>query len=120
MSDIGTDRGIYEWKGAKISGLRLDISPKVDVLALCHHNGCMAAITIKSLPASLHRALKTRAAQHKRSMTQEVIEILEKSVSESRNIDIETILARQDRFRASLKFVATDKEINEFKRAGRP
>ena len=79
----------------------------------------MAAITLKALPPALHRALKTRAARHKRSLNQEVIALLEEAVAPSRRIDVEAMLADARRFRDSLEFKARPAEIDAFKRAGR-
>ena len=79
----------------------------------------MAAITLKALPATLHRALKARAARHKRSLNQEVIAVLEEAVAPSRRVDVEAALAGTRQFRDSLKFKARPSEIEAFKRDGR-
>lgn len=79
----------------------------------------MPAITLKALPPSLHRTLKTRAARHKRSLNQEVIAVLEEAVAPSRRVDVEAMLAENRRFRESLKFDTTPEEIDAFKREGR-
>lgn len=42
----------------------------------------MTGFVIKELPAGLHRKLKRRAAQHRRSMTKEVLAMLERAVGE--------------------------------------
>jgi plasmid stability protein len=86
-----------------------------------NHNGCiMASITLKSLPASLHRALKSRAARHKRSLNQEVIALLEETIKPARKIDVEKMIEEAKEFRSSLKFTTTPEEIDRFKREGRP
>ena len=41
----------------------------------------MPSLTIKNLPEPLHRALKARAAQHRRSLNNEVIHCLEQVIS---------------------------------------
>jgi plasmid stability protein len=79
----------------------------------------MAAITLKSLPVTLHRTLKARAARHKRSLNQEVIAVLEEAVAPSRRVDVEATLAATRQFRDSLKFKARPAEIEAFKREGR-
>ena len=79
----------------------------------------MPAITLKSLPASLHRSLKSRAARHKRSLNQEVIAVLEEAVAPSRRVDVEAMIAKTRALRASLKFTTTPEEIDRFKREGR-
>jgi plasmid stability protein len=42
----------------------------------------MPGLVIKDLPAKLHRKLKERAARHHRSMTKEVLVVLERALSE--------------------------------------
>jgi plasmid stability protein len=79
----------------------------------------MAAITLKALPASLHRTLKSRAARHKRSLNQEVIAVLEEAVAPARRVDVEAMLADARRFRDSLKFKINPAEIEAYKREGR-
>jgi len=79
----------------------------------------MAAITLKSLPATLHRTLKARAARHKRSLNQEVIAVLEAAVAPSAPVDVEALLAATRQFRDSLKFKVQPGEIDAFKREGR-
>ena len=79
----------------------------------------MPAITLKSLPASLHRSLKSRAARHKRSLNQEVIAMLEDAVAPSRRVDVEAMIAKTRALRESLKFTTTPEEIDRFKREGR-
>lgn len=87
---------------------------------MCNHNGCiMPAITLKSLPASLHRALKSRAARHKRSLNQELIAVLAAAVAPSRPVDVEAMLVENRRFRETLKFATAPGEIDAFKREGR-
>ena len=60
----------------------------------------MPAIVLKSLPASLYRALKAQAAR-------------------SRRANVEAMLADAQRFRDSLKFEARPDEIDAFKHEGR-
>jgi len=79
----------------------------------------MASITLKALPASLHRALKTRAAQHKRSLNLEVIATLEQSVARSQPVDVDALLKRARELRSKLNLIATPEEIDRFKREGR-
>ncbi len=79
----------------------------------------MPAITLKSLPAALHRSLKSRAARHKRSLNQEVIAVLEEAVAPSKRVDVEAMIAKTRALRASLKFTTTPEEIDRFKREGR-
>jgi plasmid stability protein len=78
----------------------------------------MPAIVLKSLPASLYRALKAQAARHGRSLDQEVIAVLEEAAARSRRANVETMLADTQRFRDSLNFEARPDEIDAFKREG--
>jgi plasmid stability protein len=79
----------------------------------------MAAITLKSLPPALHRALRSRAVRHKRSLNQEVIAMLEEAVAPAKRVDVETVIARTRALREGLKFTATPQDIDRFKREGR-
>lgn len=76
----------------------------------------MPAITLKSLPASLHRSLKARAARHQRSLNQD----LQEAVRTSRPIDVEALLAETRRARQALQFTIQPAEIDRLKRTGRP
>lgn len=79
----------------------------------------MPAITLKSLPKSLHRSLKIRAARNKRSLNQEVIAVLEDAVASARPVKVEALIAASRRFRESLPLATTPEEIDRFKREGR-
>ncbi len=75
----------------------------------------MAAITLKALPPSLHRSLKSRAARNKRSLNQEVITLLQEAVAPSKKVDIDLMLTESRRFRNSLKLHFEPAEIDTFK-----
>lgn len=79
----------------------------------------MPAITLKALPAPLHRTLKARAARHRRSLNQEVIAVLEEAVAPSRRVDVEAMIAKVRALRSTVNFIATPEEIDRFKREGR-
>ena len=79
----------------------------------------MASITLKSIPTSIHRALKSRAKRHKRSLNQEVLSVLEQSVAQQPKVDIEAMLERERRFRDSLNFTTTPEEIEAAIQEGR-
>jgi plasmid stability protein len=124
VSDIGTDPVFHEEAAANFSAFRAIARGRLglDWAHWRNHNGCMASITLKSLPVSLHRALKTRAARHKRSLNSEVIATLENSVAADRPIDIQAILAKEAQLLSklnNLKVWATPEEIDRFKREGR-
>jgi len=53
----------------------------------------MATIIVRNLPEETHRALKTRAAAHRRSAEAEVREILERAVRPARRARIGSELA---------------------------
>jgi plasmid stability protein len=79
----------------------------------------MPSLTLKALPAPLHRSLKARAIRHKRSLNQEVIAMLEAVVAPARRVDVETMIADARRFRETLQVRTTSAEISAFKREGR-
>ena len=80
----------------------------------------MASITLKGITPKLHQRLKMRATRHKRSLNQEVIALLEEQTTPSRRVSAEALIARAKRFRATLNMVALPKDIDKFKRQGRP
>jgi len=53
----------------------------------------MAMLTIRNLPAEVHRALRMRAAQHGHSMEAEVREILEATVAPEGRVKLGSLLA---------------------------
>jgi len=59
----------------------------------------MATLTLKNVPEDLVRRLKTQAAQHRRSLNQEVITCLEQRVERA---DPERLLAEIDAAREKL------------------
>jgi plasmid stability protein len=80
----------------------------------------MASMTLKDIPAPLHKAFQAQAKRHKRSMNKELLALMEESVGRNQGVNVEKLLDRARRFRASLKLVVTDEEINRFKNEGRP
>ncbi len=79
----------------------------------------MPSITLKKISSSLHRALKSRAKLHKRSLNQEVIALLEDGVIPGHKVDIDAMLAREKRFMESLNFSTTPEEIEAAIQEGR-
>jgi plasmid stability protein len=53
----------------------------------------MAMLTVRNLPAEVHRALRVRAAQHGHSMEAEVREILEATVAPEGRVKLGSLLA---------------------------
>ena len=83
----------------------------------------MATLTLKDLPADLHRRLKARAERNGRSLNREVIECLEASFG-PRVIDVEEELVElrslRARIAAGTRARITAREIDRLKRMGRP
>ena len=72
----------------------------------------MPGLVIKDLPSELHRELKERAARHHRSMTKEVLAMLERALSEEE-------LPQEPPPPFKGRFALTDKLIDRAKREGR-
>jgi len=52
------------------------------MLSICYDFASMAGLLIKELPSDLHRKLKKRAEAHRRSLSSEVITILENALDD--------------------------------------
>lgn len=57
----------------------------------------MAMLTVRNLPAEVHRALRARAARHGHSMEAEVREILEATVAPEGRVKLGSLLADMGR-----------------------
>ncbi len=79
----------------------------------------MPTVTLKNLPTDLHRRLKARARDHRRSLNREIIASLEAAVSVER-VDVDALLARARALRRGVRGQLTDAEIERFTAAGRP
>jgi len=80
----------------------------------------MSTLTIKKFPVKLHARLKRQAAAHRRSVNQEVIECLEKSVA-GEPFDPEEFLARiRARREANRHIFVTERQLRAAKNWGRP
>jgi plasmid stability protein len=80
----------------------------------------MASVTIKGLPDSLYRLIKRSAADHRRSINNEIIFRLERSLK-AKPMDPKAFLARVDSLRSRLKLLPlTDEMLKRAKEAGRP
>jgi len=72
----------------------------------------MPGLVIKDLPAKLHRKLKEQAIRHHRSMTKEVLAVLERALSEAdRPQEVPPPFTG--------RFALTDEFIDQARRAGR-
>lgn len=78
----------------------------------------MSTITIKDVPANMHKALKSRAKSHGRSLNKEIITTLEGALYSSR-IDTAALRERALEVRESMGVYLTQKDLDAFKDAGR-
>jgi plasmid stability protein len=80
----------------------------------------MATITLKKIPAELHRELKKRAEEHHRSLNKEIIATLKTTIGKTYRVDVEALIREARAARAKFARQISDAEINAWKRAGRP
>ena len=79
----------------------------------------MATLTIKNIPDEVYQRLKHQAAQHRRSLNQEIISCLEQS-SGGVPMDPGTFLARAREIRKFVKGpLLTERRLKQLKSAGR-
>ena len=77
-------------------------------------------VTIKDLPRTIHRKLKTQAAANKRSLNREIVDILERAV-QSQSVNIQEFIADLDRFHAAHNIPPITEDIlRAAKSEGRP
>jgi antitoxin FitA len=77
-------------------------------------------ITVKNIPYDLYEQIKQNAAEHRRSINNEVIAIIEKAFR-SKKIDPEDFLVTVRKLRERTKRIElTDRLINQAKNEGRP
>lgn len=79
----------------------------------------MPSLTLKNVPASLHRALKNQAKAHHRSLNKEVIATLQATTEKSARPDVAQQLAEAREMRKKFKRVVTLEEIQAWKVEGR-
>jgi plasmid stability protein len=79
----------------------------------------MANITLKNIPRDLHRALKSRAKAHHRSLNKEVIASLQIVTAEAAPIDAKKLIAEAREMRGKFKGETSLQEIQLMKIAGR-
>src|SRR5436305_12229659 len=79
----------------------------------------MPNITLKNIPADLHRKLKKRAEEHHRSLNKEIIATLNSAATA--NVPFNVIKLEQSvrRARSLFRRQVTAREIDRWKRAGR-
>ena len=78
----------------------------------------MSAITLKNIPKGLHELLRHSAESHRRSLNNEIIFNLEDALG-IKNQKTNNVLEEAKNMRAMFKFSITDKDIENFKSAGR-
>jgi len=79
----------------------------------------MATITLKNIPADLHRALKKRAEEHHRSLNKEIIATLKNATSGTIRLDPAKLEESVRRVRSLFRRPITAREIDQWKRQGR-
>lgn len=79
----------------------------------------MPNITLKNIPRDLHRALKSRAKAHHRSLNREVIATLQSVTAEGAPVDVKKLIAEAREMRSKFKGETSLREIQAMKIAGR-
>ena len=80
----------------------------------------MASITLKNVPADLHRELKKRAEEHHRSLNREILATLKGATGKTHRLDVQALIREARAVRAKFARQISDAEINAWKRSGRP
>ena len=81
----------------------------------------MATITLKGIPASLHAQLKQRARRNRRSLNSEVLDSLERLLSEDRSGPEDVLSASQHwQKRLAGRVWVTEEDLRQLKNEGRP
>jgi antitoxin FitA len=78
----------------------------------------MSAITLKNIPRGLHDVLRHNAENHRRSLNNEIIFCLEDALG-IKNRNTNNLLEEARNMRAKFRFSINDKDIVDFKTAGR-
>jgi plasmid stability protein len=78
----------------------------------------MSAITLKNIPRGLHDVLRHNAENHRRSLNNEIIFYLEDALG-IKNQNTNNLLEEARNMRAKFTFSINDKDIVDFKTAGR-
>jgi antitoxin FitA len=79
----------------------------------------MATITLKNIPADLHRELKKRAEEHHRSLNKEILATLNSATNQSRPIDPAALIREARATRKKFKRQVSAREIRTWIRRGR-
>jgi len=79
----------------------------------------VATITLKNIPAELHRELKKRAEEHHRSLNKEILATLKNATSGTIRLDPAKLEESVRRARSLFRRPITAREIDRWKREGR-
>jgi len=79
----------------------------------------MATITLKNIPADLHRELKKRAEEHHRSLNKEVLATLRNITNQSRRVEPAELIREARTARKKFKRQVSPAEIKAWIRRGR-
>ncbi len=79
----------------------------------------MGSITLKNIPAELHRELKKRAEEHHRSLNKEIIATLTNTTGGTIPLDSTKVEESVRRARSLFRRPITAREIDRWKREGR-
>ncbi len=78
----------------------------------------MSTVTVKDLPEKLHRQLKARALQHRRSLNSEIIALLEAATAPQK-LDPDALLVRAASLRKQVAGRLTDSDLATLRNTGR-
>jgi plasmid stability protein len=77
-------------------------------------------ITLKNIPADLHRKLKKRAKEHHRSLNREIIATLQGAANQSLRIEPAALIREARAIRKKFKREISPAQIRTWIRHGRP
>jgi plasmid stability protein len=78
----------------------------------------MASVTIKNIPDGLYKKLKARAKVNHRSINGEIVNVLQRDLSEN-VFNVKEFLERARKIRERINITFTDEEILAAKKEGR-
>ena len=79
----------------------------------------MATITLKNIPADLHRELKKRAEEHHRSLNREILATLQGAADQSRRTEPAALIREARAIRKKFKREISPAQIKAWIRRGR-
>lgn len=77
----------------------------------------MASVTIKNIPETLLKKLRTQAKNNHRSINGEIMHIIQGQLEDT--FDVQEILKHAERIRSRVKMPLTDEELSRIKNEGR-